>query len=70
MGAERSLVGGEGYRRVEGAAVRPPNGSILLKCEACTSLTRYNKSISRAWVCTCARYVCVRVTHEEEIGGI
>lgn len=53
-----------------GAVVRPPNGSILLKCEACTFLTRYNKSINCVCVCTCVCAMWVCTTHEEEIGGI
>lgn len=63
---------GSGGRGVH-AAVCPPNGSILLKCEACTFLTRYNKSISCVRVCVacaCVRCMCVRAMHEEEIGGI
>lgn len=62
----REEVGGE----VEGAVVRPPNGSILLQCEACTFLTRYNKSINGEWVCSCVRAPCMKrklVTSKQEI---
>ena len=59
--------GGEGGGRGKGGtSVRPPNGSILLKCEAGTFLTCCNKSISLnatvgASVCEGAREgVCTR----------
>lgn len=48
--------------------VRSPNGSILLKCEACTFLTHYNKSIN--CVCGGGGVMCMCAMHEEEIGDI
>lgn len=54
-------VGLRGVRLVQ--LFRPPNGSILLKCEACTFLTRYNKSINCVWRCACVWYTCVCAHH-------
>lgn len=66
-GGWNELGGARWGAGVVGAIVRPPNGPILLKCEACTFLTRYNKSINCVWVCTWERYVCVCTMHEEKI---
>lgn len=48
----------------------PPNGSILLKCEACSFLTCRNKSISCVRVSLCMHQAPMCFMHEEKIGGI